>query len=202
MKIKFISLFLLILIVNNLNSQVVKIKVNSFVDELNRYNLFFHMPNGFIAPDSTISRVFLHNHMFDVDFQISSNNDSMKVFYFADKQTKEMETTAKAFFPDRDMTTQFIKFSLSICKIIGDENFCNSEVSFYTKKENKKLNADQAFEYLIKLKKPFEEKYTYLKIRSIYKMYFSRVIVFQYFDDLAFENRIDKEFKKMIGFKK
>ena len=182
-----------------LNAQI-NLSRNDFSGKIKQYNLIFEMPKGFFAPDSIDKKLCLANRVFNTDYQILAADSSVKICFITMKQSREQEEKIRRLFPEHDITKEYLKFIPFLCKNAGDSEFIDKEIEYYNGPLRKKMNADLGLEYIIKLKKPYDGRYNFLRYKFLQQNYISKIVVFQFYEGI--EKKRENGLKDIIRFGK
>lgn len=147
-------------------SAVYSQKNDFFIDNLNRMNGVFNVPDGYKLEDSNIEYTWCWDNKDEGGiFRTLSNADgSILIGIIINCPNTEMINTARQYYPNWTIETDYINRFRNLADTI------NNSVRYYGASYVKdKLNADKAVEFSRPCTRSYKEKYTHNKIVLIGK---------------------------------
>jgi len=163
-------------------------------------NLSYSLPNGFIEIDTTMSKKYFlfFDFRYINHFQIQSINKNIMIYSGFINYSKKAEDNLKKMYPNRNIDIKNDHLNV-IRKLISENNsqsmdkisFNEKDIDFYGHKDLKRLGADIAGDFTMKLTTPYEGKYNYVTFRFIGKSY--KLWIYTYIFYIEFNPKIAKE---------
>lgn len=210
MKAKITSILLIIFYFNLYGQSTISNNLSKnevFSNLLKSNNLSYSLPNGYIEIDTSFSKkyfLFLSFRYTDIN-QIQSTNGNVKIYPNFLKYDKKAEDNLKRLFPDRNIDMRNDHLNV-IRKLISDNNkqskdtisFNIKDIHFYAKKDLRKLGADIAGDYTMKLASSYEGEYNYVTYRFIGKYY--NLWIYEHIFYIEYDPKIAKKTLKETLF--
>jgi len=174
------------------------LKNDYFENGIEKIKLHFKMPRGFYQPDSIKKKMYIAKRIYNVNYQINSDDNKVKICFLVLKQNQDLERKVKLVNPNYNISKEYLTYIPFLCKNIGVETFEDGKISYYNRRLLRKLNIDNGVEYIIRLKEPYEGKFSFLKYTFLLKKYNFKVEIFQFYEDI---NNEHQELKTMIRYK-
>jgi len=162
------------------------------------YNLKYTLPKGFIEVD-TITEPYIYpfeskpapmnrNH-FNVYNLIYSDDNNTMIILDLIHLSRQTEANARKVFKETDVTKNYLYTARGILAsnkgIRSSEiEFDEQEISYYGKKELKRLGAEVAGEYTVKLTDPYLD-YNYLTFRFIVIPYYLDIYTYIFYKEYS-----------------
>lgn len=151
-----------------------------FNNLLKSNDLSFTLPKGYVEVDSSlIKRNFsIFKFRYSNLSQLISTNGNVMIYPALFRYDTSDEDDLKRLYPDRNIDIKNDHLSV-IRKLVSYNNdqsednisFNEKDINFYCNKDLKRLGADIAGDYTIKLTSPYQEEYNYLTFKFIGKYY-------------------------------
>jgi len=182
-----------------------------FNNDIKNYNLKYTLPRGFIEADTITESYILpfaskpvpmNRNAFNIYNLAVSKDENIMIIWDLTSLPKQVEVNSRKIFPDADNSKNYFFRLRGIVEankgIRGSGiELDEQEISYYGKKELKRLGAEVAGEYTMKLTEPYLD-YTHLTYRFVVIPYYLDIYTYIFYKE--YSDKIGQEVSRKTRY--